>query len=402
LSLDAFEKGALIAEGGAGRVFEGRHRATGEAVAIKLLTTGGKPGQRAAFQREAHAMARFDHPHLLPVYEYGHTLEGQPFMVMPLAEHGDLHRYVKRLDWVTAGTILVQVLEGLAHAHAHGVVHCDLKPENVLLRSAQGGVRAQLADFGIAQALRNTADSGSIRGTPHYMAPEQLIETALIGPTTDIYALGCITYELTARSLPFEGATPLAIGTAQVSQTPAPWEDATGAPAGLEQWIMRCLAKEPRARWPGAAEALAALRPLIPRGVAVLPEPDPDAGADSTQGSRPGLTRAPPPARQTEISTRLAPPDSWMPRRARTERVGLGLRLFGVRSRPLVGRDAAADVIWRRARTRATAPGWWWWRAPRGPARVIWLSGWASAPMRWGSRGWPAPAMPTPPRIRAG
>lgn len=348
LSLDAFILGERIAEGGAGQVYAGQHRTTGEAVAIKLMTPGGRPEHRAAFHREAHAMASFDHPHLLPIHEYGHTVDGRPFMVMPLAEHGDLHRYAWQLDWVTAGTVLVQILEGLAHAHAHGVVHCDLKPENVLLRAAQGGVRVQLADFGIAQALRNTEDAGAIRGTPRYMAPEQLIETPLIGPATDIYALGCIAYELTARRVPFDGPTPLAISTAQVSQPPAPWTDAIGAPPALEAWIMRCLAKPPRARWPGAAEALAALRALVPAGAAVLPEPDLNAPADSTQISFAGVQAALPATRPAEPSTRLAPPAAWRRDRVTVDRMGLGVRLFGARARPLVGRDAEADVIWRR------------------------------------------------------
>ncbi|MGK0362961.1 MAG: serine/threonine protein kinase, partial [Bradymonadia bacterium] len=310
MSLDAFEMGPQIAAGSVGRVYRGLHRETGEAVAIKLLSPAVRPESRAAFQREANAMASFDHPHLLPVYEYGHTAGGAPFMVMPLAEHGDLHAYAKHLDWLTAGTILVQILQGLAHAHAHGVVHCDLKPENVLLRSARDGVRAQVADFGIAHALRTVIGPTQIQGTPSYMAPEQLVETALIGPATDIYALGCIAFELTTRTLPFTGRTALAVGTAQVSAQPADWIDVVGAPTAVAEWITRCLAKAPRARWPGAAEALAALRPLIPPGSAVLPEPDPMAPTDSTQLSMAGLAPASHP-RLGALTTRSPPPPSW-------------------------------------------------------------------------------------------
>lgn len=347
MSLDAFEMGPQIAQGGVGRVYRGRHRATGEVVAIKVLSPTVRPEHRAAFEREANAMAGFDHPHLLPVYEYGHTTNGSPFMVMPLAEHGDLHAYAKHLDWLTAGTILVQMLQGLAHAHAHGVVHCDLKPENVLLRSARDGVRAQLADFGIAQALRTAEGTRQVQGTPSYMAPEQLVEPALIGPATDLYALGCIAFELTTRTLPFTGRTALAVGTAQVNAQPARWVDAVGAPSGLQGWITRCLAKAPRARWPGAAEALAALRPFIPAGSAVLPEADPQAPTDSTQVSMAGLT-PPPQPHLSEMTTRLPPPPSWRTRVPTEPAIGLGLRLFGARARPLVGRDAEADVLWRR------------------------------------------------------
>lgn len=350
MNIAGFEIGAPLASGAEGRVFRGVHVATGEAVAIKLLAGVDTPARRIAFEREAHAMAGFDHPHLLPVYEYGDGPDGAPLMVMPLAEHGDLRRYATQLDWVTAGTILLQVLDGLAHAHARGVVHCDLKPENVLLRASQDGVRAQIADFGIAHALRSADGPGEIRGTPHYMAPEQFVDPAAIGPATDLYALGCIAFELTARRLPVEGRTALAIGTLHVSGPPAPWVDAIGAPPALGAWIARALAKAPRGRWSGAAEARAALRALVPDGLAVLPEPIEAQTPDSTRIAlaRPDASLAPAPAALAD--DRLAPPADWRPTWAARERIGLGLRLFGARTRPLVGRDAAGDLIWRRIR----------------------------------------------------
>jgi tetratricopeptide (TPR) repeat protein len=209
-------------------------------VALKILTGGNLERLR----REAEAAARLRHPGVVAVHEVGldylamDFIEGSTFDVA----------HPRRLE------LLEQAAEAVAHAHAQGVVHRDLKPQNLLV-TPEG--RVVLTDFGLAriEGAESLTRTGAVVGTPHYMAPEQVRgEVGRIGPATDVWALGVLLYEAVADRKPFDGPTPLAIHDAIV-RTPAP-----ALPGDVGSVVAKCLEKDPARRYPDAAAFLADLR----------------------------------------------------------------------------------------------------------------------------------------------
>ena len=238
-------------------------------VAVKVL----RPELAAAlgadrFTREIETAAQFQHPHVLPLLDSGEA-SGFLYYVMPyvegeslrdrLAQHGELpiHDAVK---------ILVEITDALAYAHAHGVVHRDIKPDNVLLSSRH----ALVTDFGVAKALseatgrQQLTTAGVALGTPAYMAPEQAVADPHLDQRVDIYAVGALGYELVAGRPPFTGGTAQEVLAAHVSRAPEPvakWRPA--CPPALAEILMKCLEKRPADRWQTADELLAQLEPLV-------------------------------------------------------------------------------------------------------------------------------------------
>ncbi len=219
------------------------------------------------FTREIETAAQFQHPHILPLLDSGEA-GGFLYYVMPyvegeslrdrLARHGELpiHDGVK---------ILTEVVDALAYAHAHGVVHRDIKPDNVLL----SGRHALVMDFGVAKALSEAGGASRITttgvavGTPFYMAPEQATADRHLDHRVDIYAVGVLGYELIAGRPPFSGLTAAEVLAAHVAQSPEPLATQRPAcPPALAQIVMRCLEKRPADRWQTADELLAQLEPL--------------------------------------------------------------------------------------------------------------------------------------------
>src|SRR5881628_108275 len=237
-------------------------------VAVKVL----RPELAAAlgadrFTREIETAAQFQHPHVLPLLDSGEA-SGFLYYVMPyvegeslrdrLAQHGELpiHDAVK---------ILVEVADALAYAHAHGVVHRDIKPDNVLL----SGRHALVTDFGVAKALSEASGASHITtagvalGTPAYMAPEQAAADPHLDHRVDIYATGALGYELIAGRPPFTGGTAAEVLAAHVTQRPEPVTARRAAcPPALAEIVMKCLEKRPADRWQTADELLAQLEPL--------------------------------------------------------------------------------------------------------------------------------------------
>jgi serine/threonine-protein kinase len=231
--------------------------------AIKVLrdspgTTSNYDAFRARFYREAETAASLRHEHILSVLEYGEW-QGLPYMVMPLATGGTLRRRIAdesgQFPFAATAAYAVQLASALDYAHEHGIVHCDVKPSNVLL---DGQGRLLLADFGIAHLYRPSsilADTtvtltahGEVIGTPAYMAPEQF-KGQRIGPAADIYALGVVLYLLAVGRLPFEGATPVAVGMAHLRETPlSPCLYRPDLPAPAAAAILSALEKDPRRR----------------------------------------------------------------------------------------------------------------------------------------------------------
>lgn len=228
------------------------------------------------FSREIEVAAQLQHPHILPLLDSGEA-DGFFYYVMPfvegqslrdrLAHHGELpiHDAVK---------VLIEVVDALSHAHAHGVVHRDIKPDNVLL----SGRHALVTDFGVAKAVseatgRHTLTSiGVALGTPAYMAPEQAAADPHLDHRVDLYAVGVLGYELLAGRPPFAGLTPQETLAAHVTQQPRPVsEHREGLSPALAGVLMKCLAKRPADRWQSADALLAQLEPLATPSGGITP-----------------------------------------------------------------------------------------------------------------------------------
>ena len=261
MALPRYEIGEELGRGGLGVVYEGRHRGLGRAVAIKLLsnTFEADAGLRARFIFEAQLVAGLDHPHIVPVYDFVEH-EGLCVIVMELCRGGTLWSRFQtqglRTDQAVAVVLATAV--GLHHAHSNGVLHRDVKPENILF-SGTGAVK--IADFGIAKSLAGDAvqrtATGSLIGTPAYMAPEQATGDPL-SSVTDVYSLGVVLYELLTGQRPYRDVTePMAQLFQHVNDDPRPMAEVfPGVPPQLEAVTRRALAKAPGDR-PSSAEQFA-------------------------------------------------------------------------------------------------------------------------------------------------
>lgn len=253
----------LIGRGGMGIVYRARDRDLDEVIALKLLTLRA-PRSVERFQREVRLARRVTHPNVARTHDIG-SHDGVHFLTMELIEGQGLDE-LAGLEPDEVVRIGEQIAAGLESAHAAGVVHRDLKPANVLI-GADG--RVVLTDFGIARSTdAGTHETGAIVGTPHYMAPEQVTGGAVDG-RTDIYALGLILYELATGGFPFDADTPLAIALVRLHVEPA--DPRSFAPIGdpLAGVIMRCIARDPSARYQSAGELREALASLSIRAAAI-------------------------------------------------------------------------------------------------------------------------------------
>ena len=259
--LRAFEVLEPLAAGGMGQVLRGRHRRSGQPVAVKLLLgrAVATPAALEGFAREARAAARLDHPHITRLIDYGLTEDAQPVLIMELASGGDLSRWVQSPPpWATLRDAIGQLLDALAHAHARGLVHRDLKPGNVLLRGRRDRLRGvALTDLGLAISAQDRAEGVlASAGTPRYMAPEQAQgELHAIGPWTDLYGLGALVWTIAQGSPPpREDEERLALA----------WHPPRlAAPPGLGRWLCGLLAPSPWRRPRHAAAAGAGPLSLI-------------------------------------------------------------------------------------------------------------------------------------------
>jgi WD40 repeat protein/serine/threonine protein kinase len=253
-ALPAYTLGAELGMGGFGLVLAGRHRRLQRDVAIKVIPAeAAVPG--GEFGVEAQLLAGFDHPHIVRVHDYLEA-DGLGLIVMELCAGGALTRRRARLTSPRACAVGLALASGLAHAHARGVLHRDIKMSNVLFDQAD---TPKLSDFGIARVFTGSGVTGTGNrvGTPLYMAPEQIVGDRLT-PATDLYALGILLYQLLTGAPPFSPSlTPPELWQRQLTATPPPM---TGIPVPLTDVVMRALAKKPSDRQPDAdsfAEQLA-------------------------------------------------------------------------------------------------------------------------------------------------
>lgn len=400
LALGPFDLAAPLGAGGMGVVWKGAHRQQGVPVAVKVISQSWseEEGAQEAFQREVRAIASLAHPGIVAVHDVGQVSEAaaaaaggrliaqSPYLAMELLPRGNLERLQPAMDWPLLRQIALDLLDALGHAHAHGVVHCDVKPQNVLLADGTGGkVAIKVTDFGVAHAFASAAEEGEAlgpvsAGTPAYMPPEQLAgRWREYGPWTDLYAVGCMLWEMATGLLPFLSGDLGELVRLHLYEAPPPFIARFPAPAGLEGWLRRLLAKGPGERFERCADAAWALRGLE-RGVhevitwgqvegrlggAAPADPEQatalvparrfttvDVGSATTMASdKVPAVEALRARGAGKVAARERPPWPVEWRRPGGDApvnmlVGTGLGLFGLRSIPLVDREEERDLLW--------------------------------------------------------
>jgi serine/threonine protein kinase len=316
-----------IGRGGMATVFLARQVDLDRLVALKELglLRESDPSFTRRFLREARLAGSMSHPNIVTVHDF-YEQRGAPVIVMEYLRRGSLRQYVGALSLAQVGGVLQGVLAGLAHAEEHGIVHRDLKPENLLV-SDEG--RVKIVDFGIAKATNDlevgtfVTSTGIALGTPNYVAPEQAMAQE-IGPWTDLYSVGILTFEVFAGRAPFaDTPEPMAVLLRQVNESIPPLSEITqGVHPAMSEWVEWLVAKDPvdrpqsaREAWLDLDERLAdALGPGWLRQGA-LPRPDPAQLAvetttnwqppDGTTGSQNGQ------AALTQAATVMPRPQSW-------------------------------------------------------------------------------------------
>jgi serine/threonine protein kinase len=303
---------ALIGSGGMGRVYRGEHTGIGRAVAIKVLHHDLHRNREAAqrFQREAIASGRLDHPNIVNIYDFGVLPDGACYLVMELLEGETLGERLERegrIPWREALEILRGVLLGLRHAHDRGVVHRDIKPDNVYLARKDGDLIIKILDFGIAKLRAGSADdpastrAGLTVGTPAYLSPEQAVGGE-ITPASDLYSASIVLYEMIAGRGPFEDKDPLAMLGAHVSRPAPPLAEAAPGvevPPGLEAVLQAGLVKAAAERIRTAQEYIALLDRVLAsmrrfRTAPVVPAAAPEPAGPAVAGTVEPLPGDPP------------------------------------------------------------------------------------------------------------
>jgi serine/threonine-protein kinase len=289
-----------LGSGGMGSVYRATDSVRQRDVAVKFLAPelAVDPRNRQRFLREAKAANRIDHEHIIHVADYNETTEGHVYLVMEYLDGTPLNVEIAKGPFPIdrALRIALQIAEALGRAHEHGVVHRDIKPDNVFLLHGYDGDYIKLLDFGLAKMkgeLRLTA-TGAVFGTPEYMSPEQ----ARGAPATfsvDLYALGCVLYEMLCGQLPFTGSTPDLILKHMREVPEPPSSRGLAIPAEIDALTLRLLSKEPEARPPTAYALAEELRGML----------------DRHGGGRREAKRTVEGARSTVIATEFIAEEAW-------------------------------------------------------------------------------------------
>jgi serine/threonine protein kinase len=276
---DAYRIERELEGGGMSRVFVAQEAGLDRRVVVKVLPpelSGSLSIER--FRREIQLAARVHHPHIVPVLLVGKA-DGVLYYTMPYIQGESLRERLEREETLPISDvirIMRDVADALSHAHALGVIHRDIKPENILLVRHH----ALITDFGVAKALRQsrqeerrahgrTPSAGMALGTPAYMAPEQAAADPTIDPRADVYALGCVAYEMLTGKPPFSDRAAQKILAAHIAERPVPVsERRPDVDADLEAVVMRCLEKNPEHRWRNADDLTDALNTMMAQSIA--------------------------------------------------------------------------------------------------------------------------------------
>ena len=353
-----FRVGECLGEGGMGVVYQAIHQDTLQDVALKMLLEDRalSAERRKTFRREVEAQAGLVHPKIVYVYDYGETENGAPFVVMERGL-GSLADLMPLESWAQVRGVVEAVLEGLAYAHARGVIHRDLKPGNLLFFETG---QLKLADFGLAHQMEEARDLSEVElsklaGTPLYMPPEQLHgEWRKYGPWTDLYALGALVYELVCDRPPFEAPGAMALMLKHCMEPRPKLRPRFEVPSGVEQWVHRAMALEIKDRFAFAADALCEL-PGEPSSEKLQKRIKKYQFKGETQasavtelltrqwvGSNPGTLENEERAKEEPNRGGRRTPASWKGESKNTlevSMVGTWLGLFGLREIPFVGRE---------------------------------------------------------------
>ena len=287
---------AEAGHGSMGNVYKARDRETGETVALKLLKPeiASDQAMMDRFKNELLFARKITHKNVCRVHEFN-RLGGIAYTSMEFVEGESLHSVLNRFGGLPvrkAISVTEQICSGLKEAHAQGIVHRDLKPENVMI-DGQGNVK--IMDFGIARSMESlTRLTGSMVGTPAYMAPEQVAGKP-VDYRTDIYSLGLMLYEMFTGTQAFQADTAVAVALKQMRETPPPPHEVDPSiPVGIERAILKCLEKEPGKRFQSVAELENALRTAAGPATASPTTPPPALRTHSSPGSAPVLSGASP------------------------------------------------------------------------------------------------------------
>jgi len=267
-----FQLGALLGRGGFAEVYVATDLKLKRQVAVKVLRSDlvVSPSLAERFRREAEAVAKLRHPNIVAIYAVGEA-EALSYYVMPLIEGQSLRARLAEgaLPIQEARRILREVASALAVAHKAGIIHRDIKPDNIMLEGDDA--RVVVMDFGIAKALATgetgLTGTGMIVGTPHYMSPEQASGQKEIDARSDLYSLGIVGYQMLTGRLPFEGESAQEVLVQHITATPRPLEkERPDLPDDLLDAVSKCLAKKPEERWQSAADLLRSLEVAVSTG----------------------------------------------------------------------------------------------------------------------------------------
>lgn len=279
----------LLGKGGMGSVWLADHLTLGTQVAIKFMAIANLDDETLMqrFRTEAKAAAQIKHPHVAQVFDHGVTPDGVPYIVMEYLEGEDLKHAIRRvgpMPVVDVARIVSQAAKAVGKAHGLGIVHRDIKPDNIFLCHIDGEIFVKLLDFGVAKidqgaAMTGATTTGSMMGTPLYMSPEQLLSAKTVNYKSDMWSLAVVAYFALTGKVPFHGET---IGSLSVSVHtgvfPPPSSLRPDLPPAIDAWFVRMLKRDPNERYESARDmadafeqAAAGRVPIAPTSTNSLP-----------------------------------------------------------------------------------------------------------------------------------
>jgi serine/threonine protein kinase len=295
---------SMVADGGMGSVWVAHHDKRGGEVAVKLVSRellAKHPTVVDRLIREAAALTRLRNPNIVRIFEHGTAGDGTPYIVMELLEGVTLWRLVRRrgaLSLRDTAAIIEQVCNALSDAHAQGITHRDVKPQNIFLAVVDGALEVKVIDFGIAKEMEvneiaSVTKSGMMVGTPHFMSPEQLLDPRSVDARSDLWSLGVVAYHALTRQLPFGGETLASLfASITTSSYKPPSALVPGLGLEIDAWMQKALARDVKQRFNTARELGVALKRVA------LASPDaaapPSADGVEPPDSLPWLAEEPP------------------------------------------------------------------------------------------------------------
>lgn len=312
-----------IGFGGMATVYKAYHARLDRFVAIKMMHAAFQEDQNfhARFEREAQIVARLEHPHIIPIYDFA-ELEGQPYLVMKYVEGRTLKAalYQKALPLAEIVRVMSALAAALDYAHGQGVLHRDIKPSNIILTNPADETQLPtpyLTDFGLARMAQlsdSTLSSDMLLGTPHYISPEQAMGSRELSPRTDLYSFAVVLYELLVGRVPFMSDTPFAVVHSHIySPLPKPSTINAGITPAVDTVLLKALAKDPEDRYQNAIEMINAFSAALAESN--MPELDPNRIYTAMQSA--AFEVSTPPTREEpntgKIRSRLSAPPNTPP-----------------------------------------------------------------------------------------